>query len=257
MAAWYLLLLLAAAGYRALSHVPDATVRRAIRTLCGDSVKVNYFDHTSMLHSLLMGSCALGCHLWELAYADVTYPERIYSCLGPASTLAWVLPPIEAGFALNEMAEVALTKWDRLLLVHGVMVLTTILLFERLGFAPHNVSFIFMIHLSTVPLNMRGIDFSPFVNILVDACFAASFVVLRNLLLVGLWLQFLYHGYRIGSEHWGSCINAPIIVVVVLVGLLIHGLNIFWAAKIFRKVWAKFKGESVRTGSAEDTGYAE
>eukprot|EP00930_Biecheleria_cincta_P022571 TRINITY_DN16476_c0_g1_i2.p1 TRINITY_DN16476_c0_g1~~TRINITY_DN16476_c0_g1_i2.p1 ORF type:complete len:257 (+),score=45.64 TRINITY_DN16476_c0_g1_i2:85-855(+) len=256
MAAWYLLLLLASACYRALSHVPDAMVRRVIRALCGDGVKVKHFDHTSILHSLLMGSCALGCHLWELAYADVRYPVRIYSCLGPASTLAWVLPPVEAGFALNEVADVLLKKWDRLLLVHGVMVLSTLVFFQRLGFE-HHVSFIFMIHLSTVPLNMRGLDFSPFVNLLVDATFAALFVALRNLLLVGLWLQFLFYGYQIGREQWGSCMNASIVVVVVLVGLLIHGLNLFWAAKIFRKVWAKFNGESVRTGSMEDTGYAE
>lgn len=256
MAAWYLLLLLAAAGYRALGRVPDATVRRAIRAVCGDGVKIKHFDHASILHSFFMGSCALGCHLWELAYADLQYPVRIYACLGPASTLAWMLTPIEAGFALNEVADVLLKKWDRLLLVHGVMVSTTLVFFERLGFE-HHVSFIFIIHLSTVPLNMRGLDFGPFVNLLVDATFAASFVVLRNLLLVGLWLQFLFHGYKIGREHWGSCINAPIVVVVVLVGLLIHGLNIYWARKIFSKVWAKFQGESVRTGNLEDTGYAE
>jgi hypothetical protein len=201
-----------------------------------------------------MGSCALGHHLWEWTYVEVRYPASMYACTGPTTTLAWLLPPVEAGYALSELVMV-FKKWDRLLFVHGTMTLVSLSVLWALG-VEHFFSHVFMIHLSTAPLNLRGIDFGPALNFAVDAAFATSFVVLRLVVLVGWWVQFLVHGYRLSPENWGSCMSRGVITVVLLVGPLIHGLNLYWASIIVRKVLAKFRGQGVRTGGMSDTGFA-
>lgn len=249
------MLLLSAGIYEVVGHIPAVVVHRTIRLLSA-SAKVQRFDQRSMLHSMLMGCCALGTYLWELAYADVQYPALVYACMGPSNMIVGLLPPIEAGFAATELGDVLYRRWDPLIFVHGLMTFSSVLILWMLGI-DHFCSRLFVVHLSTIFLNLRGIDFGPFVNLIVDAAFAISFVLLRPILLLVWWLQFLYYGFQLESKEWGSCINHKALALILVVGPLIHGLNIFWTRKILRKTLDTFHGIQVRTGGPSDIGCSD
>lgn len=198
MSLWIFVLVLSVAAYEYLARVPAGSVRGGIRLLCGD-VDIKHFDLMSTVHSIVMGSLAVGCYLWEMGYADVRYPASVYACLGPSSSLAAILPAIEAGYAISELAGVLFRKWDRLLVLHGVVVLVTVMCLRALG-VDHFAYQLFSIHISTIFLNLRGVDFGGSNNIVIDVAFLLTFAVLRIVVLPAWWVQFLVHGHRLGPE---------------------------------------------------------
>ena len=59
------------------------------------------------------------------------------------------------------------------------------------------------IHLSSVFLNLRRVDFGPSANRSIDVGFALSFFALRVLVLPALWVRFLWHAAQWDASAFG------------------------------------------------------
>merc|ERR1712151_973470 len=89
----------------------------------------------------------------------------------------------------------------------------------------HHVYRMFLLHMSTVFLNLRRVDFgSSLANGVVDVSFCLSFIFLRLLLLPMWWLRFLAFGLRSDPAKWGKCMNAHVLTVAALGGAVVLAL---------------------------------
>jgi len=240
------------AAHALLSTIPQAAVDRALVHHLGARSSTG-FDLRSALHSVTVTVLAAAALLAE-AQNELREPERSYACAGPASVLSWVVPPIELGYGLHDLAS-ALRRRHADFALHGALVTAMLLALCHLGVA-HHTSRVSITHASTVLLNARRVDLGPEVNRRVDTAFALSFLVLRCVLLPYWWVLFIAHGYATSASEWGPCMHGGAVVLVALVGgALMHGLNLFWASLIFVKVWQRARGGMRRPGGIGSNGF--
>ena len=123
---------------------------------------------------------------------------------------------------------------------------------DSLGVA-HHVNVVIALHLSSVFLNLRRVDFGPRLNARIDIAFAVSFLLLRVLLLPLLWFVFLVRGYAVPAERFGACMLGGRVLHLALVGGgALHGLNAYWGWQIVLKVRSKWRdGDGVGRNRVE------
>lgn len=232
-----------------LDALPPAAVQRAL-VACG-AVRHDGFDARMWLHSAVMGGAAAITFVADSLTADVAEPEASFRCMPPASTLAWSLPAAEMGYALHDLRD-AVRIGNPSFVAHGAFVGGFLLLLFWLEVA-HHVTVVIALHLSSVFLNLRRVDFGPRGNVRVDVAFALSFLVLRVLLLPLLWLVFLARGYATPAHGLGPCmLGGRVLHLALLGGLVLHGLNAFWGWQIVRKLRGKWRdGDGVGRQKAE------
>jgi len=255
VSSWTATAVAVAVAYQILvKAVPEPEVYRLLRKHCG-AQSIQRFDLKSTIHSLIIGVAATCSILWDAFFTEVHEPARMYMCMPPTTWLSWALPPIEAGYALGELfTMIPQRNWQYI--AHGTLVLSTLSVLRWLGVVAH-ASRILVIHVSTAFLNLRGIDLGPRVNGAIDVCFAMSFILLRLVILPVWWVQFLAYGYGLkgdgGAGGGGgsvdvrataSCVTNAVYRVVVVGGVLIHGLNLYWGLLVCKKLWQKLRGRS-------------
>ena len=215
----------------------------ALMLRCGVR-KCTGINFWSLVHSAGMTVAAVAACLLE-ARLDVGEPQRSFDCLPPASTLAWVLPPVELGYALHDLVDgLRMRRVD--LLAHGVLVAAALGPMIALGVAHHS-SRLLVTHLSTVFLNLRRVDMGSAGNSAVDAGFLLSFLFLRLCVLPVWWVRFLAFGAASEPRQWGACMHQGVLRGAFVSGLVMHGLNLYWATLLLRKVYGWWKGAAVRS----------
>jgi len=117
--------------------------------------------------------------------------------------------------------------------LHGSIVFSSLSLLRYIDVV-HHTSRILVIHVSTIFLGLRGLDFGPERNAHVDIVFAATFIFLRMVVLPMWWVQTL--NLPASAE---SCMTGTVFNIVLVSGLLLHGLNFYWGTLILRKVVRK------------------
>lgn len=207
----------------------------ALMLRCGvRSTGINFW---SLVHSAGMTVAALLVLALE-ERQDVVEPERSFACLPPSSILAWVLPPIELGYALHDLLDgLSMRRVD--LIAHGVVVAAALVPMIALGVA-HHTSRLLLMHLSTIFLNMRRADLGGAGNSAVDASFLVSFLLLRLGLLPLWWVRFLSHGARSDPAGWGGCMHYGVLYGAFASGLVMHGLNLHRGGCDHRPPWLPF-----------------
>ena len=188
---WYVVVAATCAVYAALAAVPAQWVDSQLRR-CG-SRSSDGLDVKGVIHSSVVGAGAIGVTVLE-AGLDVVEPARSYICLPPTSMLAWALPLIELGYALHDLLS-ALRLGNQPFIVHSVITSSLLTLCCCLGVS-HHMSRVLVVHISTVFLHLRRVDFGPIVNSLIDVCFAVSFWALRLILLPWWWYLMMVHATR-------------------------------------------------------------
>ena len=236
--------------HNALDLVPDAAVQMLVRA-CG-ARRADGFDLRMWLHSLCMGIGAAGASLHETLTADVTEPAASYLCLPPPSTLAWAIPAAEMGYAVHDLRD-ALRVGNVSFILHGAFVGSFCALLFYLGVA-HHITVALTVHISSVFLNLRRVDFGPQRNTAVDVSFAVSFVLLRVLFLPALWVIFLLYARRTEPSTWGACmLGGRVVYLAFAGGAVLHGLNAYWAWLIVVRLRTRWRDDDGlgRSGGAE------
>ena len=244
-------LTVAAASYAAhslLDALPPAAVHALLSRFGARSS--DGFDLRMWLHSLLMGAGGLFSFLVDAAHHE---PQASFQCEPPPSFLSWALPAAEMGYAVHDLRD-AMRIGNPSFIFHGAFVGSFLALMFYLQVA-HHITVVFTVHLSSVFLNLRRVDFGMRGNTAVDVGFAASFVVLRLLFLPILWLLFLRHAYQTVPSTWGACmLGGSVVPLAILGGVLLHGLNAYWGVQIVlrvrARVWRDADGVG-RSGGAE------
>jgi hypothetical protein len=267
--------------HSAFDAVPASAVLRALKSF--GAIRADGFDFRMWLHSLLLGAAAAGTFVYEMLTSDVIEPERSFRCmpvraartrrtippsaltspsrpslyiytlslLQPASTLGWALPAAELGYALHDMRD-ALRLGNAAFILHGVFVGGFLWLLFALDVA-HHVTPMLSVHLSSVFLNLRRVDFGPFGNHAIDIGFVVSFFVLRLAFLPAAWLLFLREANGSDTASWGACmLGGRVLYLAVFGGAVLHGLNAFWAWQIVIKLRSRWRGaDGIGTDAAE------
>jgi hypothetical protein len=242
----------AAAFYALVSRLPASTVDRMLKRHLGAHHSAR-FDLCSMVHSVVVSTLA-AASIWLEAHADPPEPQRSYACAEPASPLSWLIPSIELGYALHDLSKAVWHKQMDFAL-HGVLVTTILLLLCGLGTA-HHTSRISIVHLSTILLNLRRVDFGLAANRRVDVGFALSFLFLRCLMLPYWWLLFLAYGRDTPAREWGPCMHGGAVVALAAVGgLFMHALNFYWGGLILIKAVSRAKAGMRRPNAIGSNGF--
>ena len=157
------------------------------------------------------------------------------------------------GYAVHDLRD-ALRVGNASFIFHGAFVGSFLALMFSLSVA-HHITVVLTVHLSSVFLNLRRVDFGEKGNTAVDISFATSFVVLRLLFLPALWLLFLRHAHQTERSTWGPCmLSGHVVLLAIIGGVLLHGLNAYWAVQIVARararVWRDADGVG-RSGGAE------
>jgi len=238
-----------AALHSLLDMLPTAAVQRGLSHL--GAIRSDGFDARMWLHSALMGIAAAASFAVESLTLDVIEPERSFRCLPPASVLAWMLPAAEMGYALHDLRD-ALRVGNPSFILHGAFVGGFLAALFVLGVA-HHVTIVIALHMSSIFLNLRRVDFGPRANAGIDVAFALSFLALRLLLLPALWAVFLWKGYAQPPSTFGACMaGGRVVHLAVVGGLALHGLNAYWGWQIVRKLRSKWRdGDGVGRLAAE------
>ena len=231
-----------------LDAIPPAAVQRLVRR-CG-AVNSDGFDLRMWLHSLVMGVGAMYVFIHDQRL--VPEPHASYACLPPPSIFSWILPAAEMGYALHDLRD-AIRLGSPSFILHGAFVGGFLAAMFCLQVA-HHMTIVISVHLSSVFLNLRRVDFGPPLNAAVDVAFAASFFVLRVLFLPVLWVIFLRHGMLSDAQGWGECmLNGRVINFAIGGGVILHGLNAYWAVQIVARVRSRWRDADGlgRSGGAE------
>lgn len=238
-----------ALAHSILDALPPSLVQRTLNS-CG-AIRHDGFDARMWLHSIVMGGAAAASFTMDMLWADVAEPQSSFRCLPPASTLAWVLPAAEMGYALHDLRD-AIRIGNPSFIAHGAFVGGFLALMFWLQIA-HHVTVVIVLHLSSVFLNLRRVDFGPRGNARVDVAFAVSFLVLRVVLLPALWLVFLARGFATPAADLGPCmLGGKVLHLSFAGGLVLHGLNGYWGWQIVKKVRGKWRdGDGVGRGPSE------
>ena len=230
--------LASAALHSLLDELPPALIARVLLR-CG-AVRWDGFDARMWLHSAAMGLAAAASFTLDMLTADIAEPERSFRCLPPPSTLAWALPAAEMGYAMHDLRD-ALRIGHFSFIAHGAFVGGFLLLLFFLGVA-HHVTVVIALHISSIFLNLRRVDFGARVNTAIDVAFVVSFLLLRVLLLPVLWLVFLARGYAEPPAALGACmLGAKVLHLALVGGLVLHCLNGYWGWQIVRKLRSRWR----------------
>ncbi|KAL1504213.1 hypothetical protein AB1Y20_010622 [Prymnesium parvum] len=228
--------------YALLDAIPSSWIA-AVARWCGaqgsDGLSVK-----GLFHSLGMGAGAMLAWWLELQLA-LQEPARSFACSPAASRLHAVLPQVELGYALYDLL-CALRLWNWTFVVHGLLATTMLLLLSAMDVA-HHLSRVMVVHVSTVFLHMRRVNCGARLNMWIDGMFAASFCLLRLVLLPWWWMLFLAHAQATSPESWGGCMRGGAVVVAAVVGGgVLHMLNGYWGFLIVLKALHKLKGGGLR-----------
>ena len=167
-------------------------------------------------------------------------PERSFRCLPPSSTLAWMLPASELGYALHDLRD-ALHSKNAAFIMHGVLIGGFLVVLFWLEVA-HHITVVISLHISSIFLNLRRVDFGPRANFCIDVGFALTFLLLRVLMLPALWIIFLSRAAALAPSDFGACmLNGRVVHLALLGGIALHGLNAFWGYQIVNKVRSKWR----------------
>ncbi len=247
------LLAVAAAAFSvhaALDAVPQERVGSLLKLL--GARRSDGIDTRSLVHAALAGTGA-AVVLWiESQKPSLAEPASSFQCLPASSRIAWALPAFELGYALHDLRQ-AIAIGSFAFIAHGALVSTMLGLVCYLGVA-HHLSRVFVVHLSSVFLHLRRADFGHAVNDAIDLSFAASFFVLRLLLLPWWWVRFLSHAASTDPATWGSCMNGRIVAVATIGGLVIHCLDAYWAMIIAKRIAAGRHSVRVAASTYRDEG---
>eukprot|EP00962_Isochrysis_galbana_P045002 scaffold17607_cov110-Isochrysis_galbana.AAC.3 len=206
-----------------------------------------------MVHSVVVSIMA-AVSIWLEAQEDLPEPQRSYVCAEPASLLSWLIPSIELGYALHDLAS-ALWQMQLDFVLHGALVTAMLLLLCGLGTA-HHTSRISIVHVSTILLNLRRVDLGSAANRRVDVAFAVSFLFLRCLVLPYWWILFLAHGRTMPAREWGPCMHGGAVVAVAAIGgFVMHALNFYWAGLILAKAVRRAKAGMQRPNAIGSNGF--
>ena len=89
--------------------------------------------------------------------------------------------------------------------------------------------------LSSIFLNLRGLNLGARFKFANDLAFAVSFVLLRWLVLPHWWLLIMHHGATSDSATWAPCMGRGVFATILVGGVAIHALNAYWGVYILRK----------------------
>lgn len=227
-----------ATAHSLLDALPHSVVQRVLAK-CG-ARSSDGFDARMWVHSAVMGIGAAACVAWDSLTAEIVEPERSFRCMPPASHLAWALPAAEMGYALHDLRDAARIG-NPSFVAHGAFVGSFLALLFWLDVA-HHVTASLALHISSIFLNLRRVDFGPRANAAVDVAFAISFFVLRLVLLPAMWLVFLLRGAAEPPSRLGACMASGRVLYVAFVGgLVLHVLNAYWGWLILRKLRSKWR----------------
>lgn len=248
-------IVLAAAASAACHSALDAVPASAVRDwLAKFGATHDGFDLRMWLHSAVLGALSAATFAYEMSYADVIEPQRSFQCLPPATVLGWVLPAAELGYALHDLRD-ALRMGNASFILHGVFVGGFLALLFWLRVA-HHATPGFAVHLSSVFLNLRRVDFGPRGNRAVDVGFVVSFFVLRGLLLPAVVGSFLWAGFGASAAEraaWGACmLGGRVLYVAAAGGGLLTALNVYWGWQIVLKMRSKWRdADGIGSDAAE------
>lgn len=218
----------------------------------GQKYKVNWY---SFVHACIVAPCAVACTYLDLFYSvelssgGIPYPLRIILCsssdnsesggLVALTSLHRILPFFTLGYAVSDIVEGVILGVPDFLL-HGVLLgitMSTVCYLE----IQHTIISMLVMELSSIPLNFREATFlSPNGQVACMTLFALSFFLVRILFVPYVWAEFLVAFYQHIEE---ACFPDKFIYVVFVLGVLFHGLNLFWMLKIIYRMKRKFSGK--------------
>lgn len=190
--------------------------------------------------------------LITLGYASLDLFEGIYNGhkgeraaveLGASNCLASELPLNDdvskltcnsSTFHANSSAFPSLSDF----IIHGFALTSLFGLCAHLN-KQHLIACTLIMEVSTIPLQFLKAKFSETIMLIVNLSFLLSFVGCRLVIVPYLWFNWLQTYYSISL----SCYPPYFVYMVWVFGITFHGLNVFWAWKIFKKVLRKAGGE--------------
>ena len=134
-----------AAAHILLDELPPGVLARVLAR-CG-ALRWDGFDVRMFIHSVVMGLLATYSFSADMLTADVTEPTRSFQCMPPSSTLAWVLPAAEMGYALHDLRD-AVRLGNPSFIAHGAFVGGFLLTLFVIGVA-HHVTVGIALHVSS------------------------------------------------------------------------------------------------------------
>jgi len=98
--------------------------------------------------------------------------------------------------------------------------------------------------MSTIPLNLLKYKFDrPMMSIANTVIFIITFFLSRLIVFPWLWGRWIWTYYEeITDDGPESCYPSYFIYIVVSIGLVFHGLNIFWMFRIIKGAIKKIRG---------------
>ena len=61
------------------------------------------------------------------------------------------------------------------------------------------------------------------------------------------WLRFLRLGAASDPRQWGACMHQGVLRAAFAAGVVMHGLNLYWAALLLRKAHGWWRGGALRS----------
>ncbi|GMH93199.1 hypothetical protein TrST_g7305 [Triparma strigata] len=203
--------------------------------------KVHGVETYALLHCLLTGPLALLCLYYDLSSVQITgvpEPLRTITCSPPLTSLHTFLPLITLGYALLDLFE-GLYNLQTDFIIHGLS-LTILFGFISSNNQQHTIACTLIMEVSTIPLQFLKCKFNDTVMLGVNLCFLISFIGARLAIVPYLWYKWLVTYYDVSGE---GCYPGYFVYLVWGFGVVFHGLNVYWAYKIFKKVLRKAGGK--------------
>ncbi|GMI18802.1 hypothetical protein TrLO_g11879 [Triparma laevis f. longispina] len=204
--------------------------------------KIATIETYALLHCLLTGPGALLCFYYDLNAKHISgmeEPLRSITCEGPLTPLHTFLPLITLGYASLDLFE-GIYNGHKDFIIHGFALTFLFGLCAHLN-KQHLIACTLIMEVSTIPLQFLKAKFSETIMLIVNLSFLLSFVGCRLVIVPYLWFNWLQTYYSISS----SCYPPYFVYMVWVFGITFHGLNVFWAWKIFKKVLRKAGGEKM------------
>jgi len=206
----------------------------AVNQIVGVYVNLTYDIFTSI--------GAMMCIYIDYSISDsasfASLPIGITGCNGPTTPLHNILPAVTMGYSMFELHNARSDSRD--IVLHAAVLLAVMGIVCELGYQ-YMVTSMLIMQTSTIFLFFIRRDYAnETLNIIMQVLFLLSFFVTRFLVAPYFWSLFLlFHLKSLREED--QCFPNLFLIVVLLFGLIFHGLNAFWLGKIVKKVTRKLK----------------
>ena len=187
------------------------------------------FDIVAFTHAIVATVLS-----WYIVFFMFEKPQAYVEHIligGQPSPIENILPMITFGYSLWDIGN-GVREQNMTFIYHGVVLFllcASLYRFDKLHFLAGPL----LMELSTIFLNLRN-----FKSLLVDATFFFIFLFLRWILIPYLWFLYIDGAFlHVVGEKRKNNNESPLPedYIVLIGGVLFHGLNIFWGIKVLQK----------------------